>query len=167
MNVSLIGMSGAGKSFVGQQVAEKLGLVFIDIDVVLETAARKPLPDIIRELGDDAFIRVEAAATEKMCERDSVLISTGGSVVYSESAMECLRERSRVVYMRIATDTIIDRVSGNSDRESRIVGLKARSLPEIIAERVPLYEQYAHVIVDLDGMDIETATAHIIDALRR
>ncbi len=166
MNIALIGMSGAGKSYIGTPVAEALGLEFVDIDVLLETYAGKQLPEIIDELGEEAFVRVEAAATEKTCEGDGQLISTGGSVVYSEATMEYLREHSRVIYLRVAKQTIIERVSGNADREGRIVGLKRMTIADLIAERAPLYEQYAHVIVDLDGLSFEDAVRTVVDAAR-
>jgi shikimate kinase len=74
MNVSLIGMSGAGKSYVGRQLADALDLTFVDVDAVLEKHAQKPLSEIIDELGEAAFIRVEGAAVEKACDGDNQLI---------------------------------------------------------------------------------------------
>ena len=164
MNISLIGMSGAGKSYIGIQAAEALGLAFIDVDRVLEELASKSLPQIIDELGEDGFVRVESAATEKACEGDSVLISTGGSIVYSESAMESLREHTRVIYMRVSKGTLLKRVQHERDRETRIIGLKKKPLGKLIDERMPLYEQYAHVIIDAETGGEENILARLVDA---
>ncbi|MBP9757269.1 MAG: shikimate kinase [Candidatus Pacebacteria bacterium] len=164
MNISLIGMSGAGKSHIGAQVADALGLTFTDVDRLLEELAGKPLPQLIEELGEDGFSRVETAATEKMCEGTDLLISTGGSIVYSESAMETLREYSRVIYMRVSKPTLLKRIQRDRTRETRIIGLKEKSLDELIDERTPLYEQYAHTVIDAETGGEENIVARIVEA---
>ena len=164
MNIALIGMSGAGKSYIGTQVADALGLTFTDVDSMLEVLAGKPLPQIIEELGEDGFVRVESAATEKACEGDNLLISTGGSIVYSESAMETLREYARVIYLRVSKPTLLRRVSNDRDREARIIGLKQKSLDALIDERVPLYEQYAHTVIDAETGGEENIVARVVEA---
>lgn len=164
MNVSLIGMSGAGKSYIGRQAADALELAFIDIDSIVEGYAGKPLPAIIDELGDDGFVRIEAAATEKACDADNQLISTGGSIVYSESAIESLRERTRVIYLRVSKPTLLRRIQGDGDRENRIIGIRNKSLEEIIDERLPLYEQSAHVTIDAETGGDENIVARIVEA---
>ncbi len=166
MNIALIGMSGAGKSYIGRLVAEQLGLTFVDIDELIEAHAGKSLSEVIMELGDEAFVRVEAAATEKACDGSALLISTGGSVVYSEETMEALRERSRVIYLQVSKETLIERIAGNRDREGRIVGLKNKSLSELIDERIPLYEAGAHVVVHLDDTELDEAVARVVNAGR-
>ncbi len=159
-------MSGSGKSYVGKGVADVLGLTFVDIDALIEKHADKALPEIIAEIGEEAFMRIEAAATEKACDSDAQLISTGGSVVYSESAMERLKEVSRVIYLRLGKLELMDRISGNADRERRIVGLKTRGLSALIDERIPLYEKYAHVVIDLEGAELDEAVARVVSAAR-
>lgn len=164
MNISLIGMSGAGKSYIGKQVAEALGLTFVDVDRQLEELAGKALPRIIEELGEDGFSRVETAATEKACEGDNLLISTGGSIVYSESAMETLREFTRVIYLRVSKQTLLKRITHDRDRETRIIGLKQKTLEQLIDERMPLYEEYSHAVIDAETGGEENIVARIVEA---
>ncbi len=164
MNISLIGMSGAGKSYVGRQLADALDLTFIDVDEMLEMHAGKALPAIIDELGEAAFVRVEGAATEKVCDADNQLISTGGSIVYSESAIESLKERSRVIYLRVSKSTLLKRIHSDAGREGRIIGLSGKSLDEVIDERLPLYEQSAHVTIDAETGGIENIVARAVEA---
>ena len=164
MNIALIGMSGAGKSYIGTRVAESLGLTFVDVDRHLEGLAGKLLPQIIDEIGEDGFSRVESAATEKACEGDNTLISTGGSIVYSDSAMETLREFSRVIYLRVSKATLLKRILRDRERETRIIGLKQKTLEELIDERMPLYEQYAHVVIDAETGGEENIVARVVEA---
>jgi shikimate kinase len=39
------------------------------------------------------------------------------------------------------------------------------TLPEIYAERCPLYEQYADIVVPLDGCDVPEAVEKILQAI--
>lgn len=150
MNVTLIGMSGAGKSTIGRRVAETLGLTFIDIDHVLESSSGKNIPDLLSDLGDEKFIAAESDATISATSgSDNQLIATGGSVIYSDVAMRHLREISTVVYVRVSTPVLIERISKDSDRASKIVRLRGTSISQLIEERIPLYEKYAHFVVDL------------------
>jgi shikimate kinase len=80
--------------------------------------------------------------------------------------MEYVKERCRVVYLQIAKETIVERVVGNTDRESRIVGLKGRGINDLIEERIPLYEQYADVVVNLDGCELDEAVMRVVNACR-
>lgn len=156
MNLTLIGMSGAGKSFIGERVAERLGLDFLDVDTAIEEMQGKPLFEILSALGDEEFVRSEAkAAVELIGAKDNLLISTGGSIVYSPDAMAYLRAISKVVYLRVSFPTIEKRVADSADRVSRIVGLGKKTLRELFDERAPLYEKYAHHIIDLEPLDLE------------
>ena len=59
-NIVLIGMPGCGKSSVGQVLAGRLGKQFADLDQLIEEEARKPIPRIFSEDGEEAFRRLES-----------------------------------------------------------------------------------------------------------
>ena len=59
MNIILIGMPGVGKSTVGVVLAKKLGLQFMDSDLVIQEKERKLLHEIIDEKGLEGFLAVE------------------------------------------------------------------------------------------------------------
>jgi len=61
-NVVLIGMPGAGKSTVGVVLAKRLGLDFLDTDVLIQARQGRRLQEIIDSEGLDAFRRIEEAA---------------------------------------------------------------------------------------------------------
>jgi shikimate kinase len=82
MNVTLIGMPGAGKSYFGKQVAEKLGMVFFDSDEKLIESYGKPVQEILDEKGENFVLDAEARITiEKTRGRDGLVISPGAASV--------------------------------------------------------------------------------------
>lgn len=158
MNISLIGMSGAGKSYYGRLVAEKLGYTFIDVDALIEAQFGKRLQHILNELGDGGFIKMESKSILELGEVEKSVIAPGGSVVYSPQVMGFLKHISKVVYLDVPFATIARRttLSGRG-----IVGGSKKTFEEIYNERVPLYEHYADWTVHV----IDKTEAEVVDEI--
>jgi shikimate kinase len=148
MNVTLIGMSGVGKSRIGELLAEKLHYGFIDIDRVMEKNNGRKLQELVDCLGDDEFIETEENAILSIGKVDNTVISPGGSAIYSEKSMEFLKCASTVVFLNASLEEIKRRTTDFSQRG--IVGLKEKGLENLFAERLPLYQKYADVTVNVD-----------------
>ena len=88
-NLILLGMPGSGKSTLGKLLAEKLGWHLVDTDLMMEANLDRPLKDIFDGLGYEGFC-VEEERTLIQLDGEQQIISTGGSAVYSESAMSHL-----------------------------------------------------------------------------
>lgn len=154
-NITLIGMPGAGKSTVGVVLAKILGMDFLDSDLLIQKRERKLLWQIIEERGLDGFNLVEEEVNSSI-DVDYAIIATGGSAVYSEKAMQHLKEISTVVYLKVSCDVLKKRLG---DLKNRGVSIKeGQTLDDLYEERRPLYEKYADLTVDLDTLGVrETA----------
>lgn len=162
MNIILIGMPTAGKSTAGVILAKVLGYHFIDSDLVIQTQEDKLLKDIIAEQGVDGFLEVENRVNAGIMTKNSV-IATGGSVIYGKEAMEHLRSIGKVVYIRLTYDTIMSRLDNAKQRG--VVLRKNQTILDLYEERCPLYEKYAHYIVDGENLDVEGLVSHILAML--
>ena len=78
MRLFVIGFMGSGKSIVGQQLADYLGLQFADLDKVIEMAQERTVQEIFAREGEDVFRELEARALRKLANREGLVISTGG-----------------------------------------------------------------------------------------
>ena len=150
MNVTLIGMSGVGKSRIGELLSRKLNYGFIDIDRIIERAYGKNLQDIVDCLGDAKFLELEENAILSIGEVVDSVISPGGSSIYSERAMGFLKGISVVVFLDASLEEIKRRTADFSGRG--IVGLRQKGLEVLFLERLPFYRRYADVTVDLTGL---------------
>jgi shikimate kinase len=160
MNVTLVGMSGVGKSRIGQLLAEKLHFGFIDIDRVMEKDSGKKLQDLVNCLGDEKFIEAEENAILGVGKVSNTVISPGGSAIYSEKAMAFLKSISTIVYLNASLEEIKKRTPDFSKRG--IVRLIETGLDALYEERLPLYRRYADVTVDVENLNDDAVVDTLI-----
>ncbi len=151
-NVVLIGMPGAGKSTIGVILAKVLGYNFMDSDLLIQEQEKCLLKDIIERKGLEGMIAIEEQVNRDIKTQNTV-IATGGSVVYGAGAMEHLREIGIVVYIRLSYETIEERL--DNIRQRGVVFREGQTLHSLYEERCPLYEKYAHIIVDAERLSME------------
>ena len=162
-NVVLIGMSGAGKSTLGVLLAKALGKNFFDTDILIQQREKRLLQQILDTDGSAYFMQAEEDAILSL-ELCGCVIATGGSVVYSERAMEHLRACGTVVYLRVAYEELAGRLSNITTRG--IVFKGSDDLRAVYEERLPLYERYADVTVDCTGRGVEESVERLVALLR-
>lgn len=151
-NIVLIGMPGVGKSSAGVVLAKILGYEFVDSDLVIQKQEKRLLKDIIATEGNEGFLEIENRINASLDVTNSV-IATGGSVIYGEDAMNHLANIGTIVYLRATYQTIASRLSNLTGRGVAIKD--GQSLYDLYKERTVLYEKYAEVTIDLDGLTIE------------
>ncbi|OGG52527.1 hypothetical protein A3C20_02790 [Candidatus Kaiserbacteria bacterium RIFCSPHIGHO2_02_FULL_55_25] len=161
MNITLIGMPGAGKSHIGKELAKHLNFTLIEFDSILEKEFGKTLQIVLEELGEESFLRKQEEDTISQTQgRDNLIISTGGSIIYTEHAMRYLADISTIIYLRADYETVEKRISAIP---RGIIGLKNKSLKQLYDERTPLYEKWASFTIDANRQplsivnDIEVA----------
>ncbi|MGD8399870.1 MAG: shikimate kinase [Bacillota bacterium] len=158
-NLVLIGMPGAGKSTVGVVLAKTLGKMFIDTDLLIQQTMRRLLPQIIREDGVAAFLAGEERTVLQLTANNTV-IATGGSVVYSPKAMAHLQRLGMVIYLQLPLAEIESRITNMASRGIAIG--PGQQLSDLYRERVPLYEKYADMILDCNGLTLEAVLTAIM-----
>ncbi len=145
MNITLIGMPGSGKSTIGERVARETGMTFIDVDKVIIEKTGMTLAEIITRDGNDGFRAVENRINAEL-DVDNAALAPGGSVIYGEEAMAHLRKISTVVYLKIDREALEKRLG---DLKARGVSMApGQTFADLYNERCPLYEKYAHVVID-------------------
>lgn len=159
-NIVLIGMPGAGKSTLGVILAKTMKMPFIDTDILIQQREDRTLQDIINMDGIKEFLEVEKKAILEI-RAEGHVIATGGSVVYSQAAMEHLKENGIIVYLKLEYEEIEQRVRNIKTRG--IAMEKNQSLYHLFKERAPLYQRYADMTIDCSGKNDET----LIDELKK
>lgn len=133
-------------------MAKRLGLAHLDSDAYIESALGTTLQDIMDQAGREGFMRLEESLLLDMDQAFCVL-STGGSVVYSEAVMSKLSALGPVVFLRAGLELIRERI-GRADNRGLVLP-PGYDLLSLYDEREPLYMHYADVVVEVDGLDPE------------
>ena len=159
-NIVLIGMPAAGKSTIGVLLAKRLGLDFVDTDVLIQVRTGMRLQTIIDEQGSDAF-RVIEEQTILDLKVDNTVIATGGSAIYSEPAMLALGKSGHRVYLDVPLARLSQRLK---DMDSRgLVIAPGETLASLYLGRLPLYRHYADVTIDCAKAGMERILQEIIE----
>ncbi len=161
-NIILIGMSGAGKSTLGVLLAKALGMQFVDTDLIIQQRTGKLLQEIIDTEGNQRFLEIEEEVLLSTRVQGCV-IATGGSAVYSHSALETLKKNGIAVYLQVDFSEISARLSGITTRG--IVFRNATDLEGVWQERLPLYEKYADLTVSCTGRTVEESVGELVKGL--
>jgi shikimate kinase len=159
-----MGMTGVGKTSMGQELAKRLDFRFIDVDELIEKKFNLILQEIVDLYGDQSFIEIEEQAVLDLDPMDRSVISPGGSVIYSAKAMEFLSQNSIVIFLDASFESIKKRIHNQSSRG--IIGLKGRKLLDLFEERRPLYQKYAERTIVLgDDLDRDAVVKEILQKL--
>lgn len=163
-NLVLIGMPGCGKSTVGVLAAKALTMDFVDTDLLLQRQSGRPLQKMVDELGVAGFSRVEEAC---VCGLDvhGAVIATGGSVAMEDAAMAWLKQRGRVIFLRLSYEAVERRLQNLKTRG--VAMEKGQTLRDLYDLRQPAYLRWADEIIDADGLTIDQTAAQVVAALDR
>ena len=162
MNIILIGMPSSGKSTLGVLLAKRLGLRFVDSDLLIQESEGKLLHQLISEHGNEGFLEIENRVNKNIDENNA-LIATGGSVVYCDEAMEHLGRIGKVVYLYAPLDEIKRRLGDYSHRG--VIMRHGSTLDDMYAEREPLYEKYADLTVDVCNAQLSDSLEKICQVI--
>jgi shikimate kinase len=163
MNITLIGMAGVGKSYIGRLLAEKLNYKFIDVDEIIEKKANKKLQQIVDEDGENKLLKLEEEAVLDIGKVEDTVISPGGSVVYSEEAMRFLKNNSIIIFLNDSLENIKKNINNIENRG--IIGLKNKSFEELFEERMMLYSRYADIVINISGLDVGKIVEEIMQQI--
>ena len=161
--VILVGVPGAGKTTVGKILAELLGTTFADSDHIIEEKAGKSIPDIFLQDGEPAFRALEADVIADYIAGGEGVLALGGGAVHNESTRELLKKHN-VVWLTAGLAQAVDRVGMNKNRPLLLGNVRGQ-LSELMAKRVPLYQEVSRHTVDTNDISPSQVAEHIRNIL--
>ncbi len=144
--LTLIGMPSAGKSTVGQALAKKLNFISLDTDYIIEALYGVKLQTVTDSLSKEAFLDLEGEMVQKLYISRAI-ISTGGSVIYRDEAMQHLKKLGPCIFLSADLDLLLKRISQYPDRGIAIA--PGQTIEDLFEERMFLYNKYADYTIDV------------------
>jgi shikimate kinase len=155
----LVGPPGAGKSTVGQLLAQRRGVAFRDTDADVEEAAGTSISDIFVDRGEAAFRELERDAVQQALEDHDGVLAVGGGAVIDDGTRARLAAQ-RVVFLDVGLADAAARVGLNRDRPL-LLGNPRAQLRVMLEQRRPLYEEVATLTISTDGRAPDDVAAAI------
>lgn len=152
-NLVLVGPMGSGKTSVGRLLAKATGLQFLDSDRELEQRCGADIPWIFDIEGEAGFRTRERDVIAEICQREGIVLATGGGAVLAESNRHALRKCGLVIYLKATPEQIFKRIGDDAGRPLLQVADPKAAIANIMALREPLYQEVADVVVSATDAD--------------
>ena len=155
-----VGAPGSGKTTIGKQVAQKLGVEFIDVDNEIEMDEKTTISDIFVQKGEAYFRQLERAKISELLNSFNGVLSLGGGSVLDESTRQALAI-APVVWLKVSSGDAFSRVGLGLSRPV-LMGNVRSTLVKLLEERTPLYEEVADWEIDTSKKSIEEVVQEVL-----
>lgn len=156
---------GSGKTTVGRALAKKLNKRFIDTDHEIEARTGVSIPVIFEVEGEASFRQREAEVVRDLTAQDGVVLATGGGAILDEASRRFLHERGTVIYLRAGINSILQRTRHDKNRPLLRTADPRKKLEELEAQREPLYQQIAHLVIETGRPNVQFLVQSILTQL--
>lgn len=144
-HIFLIGFMGSGKSTVGELLAERLNLPFIDSDKEIEKIEGRSIAEIFSTDGETAFREMELHFLDRLKLAKPAVIAVGGGLPTLENALESMHELGLVIYLNTSLLTLIKRLKDEKQLRPLLKELSESEfhpfVEELLSKRVHFYKQ--------------------------
>ncbi|WP_459865571.1 shikimate kinase AroK [Endothiovibrio diazotrophicus] len=164
-NLILVGPMGAGKSTIGRQLGEELGMEFVDSDKEIERRTGVDIPLIFELEGEAGFRKRESAMIHELAGTAGTVLATGGGAVLDPENRTVLAARGTVIYLHASIDQLVKRTARDRNRPLLQGGDPRRKLEEIMAVREPLYREVADIAIDTSGRSVRAVVKELLERL--
>lgn len=172
-HIFLYGPSGTGKSTIGETLARNLKLPFVDVDHVIETNARMPIPHIMEQHGELAFRDLEASALQEAVRHiDDVsnasekVIALGGGALLRDENRALVEAKGKVIFLTAELNTLLERLHADPNKRPLLAGDLRSRLSALLEKRADHYASFP-LKIHVDGKTPEQIAHEIQVALGR
>lgn len=159
-HVVLVGLPGAGKTVVGQHVAELLGAPHVETDAIIVRQMQMPIKRVFGEFGEMRFRELERQAVRSALQEPPAIISPGGGWAAQPGQIEVARTSALLIYLRTTAHTAAKRIE-RDDNRPLVAGQDVfERIREVLEAREPFYAR-ADREVKTDARTVESVAADV------
>jgi shikimate kinase len=158
MKIYLIGLPGSGKTTLAKELAAALKLPYVDLDVEIEKAEMKTVPQIFKDKKENYFRKIESQILKSWTQSDSSFVmATGGGAPCFFDNMEQMNLSGMTVFLDVPTMEIARRIILSNGEKRPLVksngidGLKDQ-IEFLRSQRLSFYKQ-ASISIRGDQID--------------
>ncbi len=163
--VALVGLRGAGKTTLGQRLAERFDVPFVRLTDVIEELGSMQVGELFSLGGQTLYRRLEYQALQHaIVDHGIMVLEVGGSLVMQEMTHDLLLRSFTTVWVRATPEEHMQRVIGQGDMRPMAGNTEAamEDLKAILEQRVPRYRLSDHAL-DTSSRGIEDSFRALVN----
>jgi len=166
--IALIGLRGAGKSALGQRLADDMGFPFIELSRDIEQFAGCQISEIHNLYGANAYRRYERRALEEAIQiYPEVVIATPGGLVSDSANFNLLLSHCTTVWLQADPTDHMARVAAQGDMRPMAASREAmEDLKRILEGRAAFYSK-ADMVINTSGRTEDQAFEALRTSVRQ
>lgn len=166
-NIFLIGFMGSGKSTIARFFSKETGYELVEMDETIEKEANATINEIFEKHGESYFRDLESDLVKRITEKGGAVVSCGGGVVLREENVSDMKKNGKIIYLSATPDTIFMRVRHSTTRPLLNGNMNVEYIRGLMEKRLPIYENAADVVVDVNNKEKSEIVAEILSIVRQ
>ena len=148
MKIALIGFMATGKTTVGQILAEKKGLLFIETDRLIEEEEQRSIADIFENEGEQYFRRLEKKVLrEVLLTGKDFVLSTGGGIILDSENRQLLKKKTFPILLEASPSEIYRRTREQGHRPLLDTKDPEQEIKKLLKKRQDYYHDFKNRVL--------------------
>ena len=164
-NISLIGFMGTGKSSIAKELAEKLEMPFVDMDILIQQKTNMTIEEIFEKKGEIYFREIERNTLKELSENNNMIISCGGGVVLNKENILNLKKNSKIVLLEATPSTIFQRLQNDGSRPLLKGEMNISYIENMLLQRKTAYDEAADITIATDDKSFDEISKEVVKSL--
>lgn len=162
LNIVLVGMPGAGKTYIGGKLAKLLvQFSYIDIDEEIEKNEKLSIIEIFEKHSEKYFRELEAKLIQEVSKNKNQIISIGGGAFQNPENITALKEKGLTFYLRASAKELFKRIENDTHRPLINTDCPRKAVGALLKKREKNYLK-AHFVIDTEGEQAYTTLDNIL-----
>jgi len=159
MKIFLIGLPGSGKTTLGRQLAEKLNLTFVDLDLEIEKKEGKTVQEIFAKKKENYFREIESKTLKDFClSKNDFVMSTGGGAPCFYDNITLMNQSGTTIFLDVPASEIARRLEETNLNERPLFSkLSSEQLKDKIewlrSQRIIYYRQAKYSLTNVEPLE--------------
>jgi len=155
VKIFLIGYMCSGKTTLGKQIAERLGIPFIDLDKEIESTSGKTIVSIFQTDGEDGFREIEKTELLKQIKnQQQFVMATGGGTPCYFKNMDVMKKNGLTIFLNVGVKELVRRNLQATELRPLLLGMNELQMNAFITDhlkqRLPFYKKSSFTLKESD-----------------
>lgn len=147
LNIVLVGMMGAGKTYIGGKLAKLLAhFTYVDTDAEIEKNTDLSIPEIFEKYSEKYFRELESAIIDKFAQNKNQIISIGGGAFENPANISALKKNGLIFYLKAPAKELFDRIKDENNRPLMNADFSQKNIESLLRKREKNYMKADFVI---------------------